>query len=55
MIGIIIYTYISIIYNYRLIHSNQVIIAIIVYEKSERRMPQESESRDSFEASVIYI
>ena len=46
MIGIIIYTYISIIYIYiyRYIHSNQVIIAIIVYEKGKRRMPQESKS-----------
>ena len=45
MIRIIIYTYISIIYTrYRHIHSNQVIIAIIVYEKGKRRMPQESKS-----------
>ena len=54
MIGILIYTYISIIYI-DIIHSNQLITAIIVYEKSERRMPQESKSRDLLEASVKYI
>ena len=43
MIGIIIYKYISIII-YRHINSNQVIIAIIVYEKGKRRMQQESKS-----------
>ena len=36
------YLYIYLNYIYRHIHSNRVIIAIIVYEKGKRRIPQES-------------
>ena len=38
------YLYIYFINIYTHIHSNQVIIAIIVYEKGKRRMRQESKS-----------
>ena len=44
------YLYIYFNYIYKHIHSNQVIIAITVYEKGKRRMPQESKSLKTLSA-----